>query len=1635
MAFSARSALFNRAAGLASLLLTACVDVGGPPEEGVRASTDAGLLDGGVSTPDAAIVAAPRLPIGTADATVTTIAEFRGTVDASTGRMRIETLEGASVTDPGLRRAQQGLCSLSIVQDGTAGSGPVQTVELVTGDTGLDSACDAAAIGPLFCGDVTIRSFYTYGFSQVFAQVLTLSPATGFGVENGDEVPGASSGLGSWSYGELGAGSAAPANAGARNWVFSRSGGNFTFTGRVVASIVEACDGLDNDCDGLTDEGLGCRTSGQSCFGVADCVAGLACVDDLCALVGCPSGQHLASGTCIGDDRSCAAPNGTGSQRWLGEAWDVCVATGCDAGYHLEGGACLSDQRACIVTGGVGSQVWRAGGWEACSPSTCSAGYQLSLGSCIPAGCGNGLVEVGEACDDGNLIASDGCTAACAVAVCGDGLIRTGVEGCDDGNLLTDVCNYGATSCTVCSATCAVVAGETDFCGDGLLDAAELCDDGNGVDGDGCTSACLCGSGYHVAGSLCVSDFRSCTLPNALAAAETWTGSGFGACTASACEPLYHSEAGLCVSNSRACTLANATVAVQRWDGVGYAVCEATACSSGFTLLAGVCTTASCGNGALEAGETCDDGNQVASDGCTATCAVAACGDGIVRAAVEGCDDGNLLTEACTYGTVSCTVCSASCTSLAGAVSFCGDGLLAPVEVCDDGNLTEGDGCSGSCVCGSNFHLEGGICTNDTQPCALPNGSGLERWNGTGYGGTCNVTACDAGYHISGNSCAANRLSCLLPNALVAEQEWSTATSSYSACVAVSCASTYHLEGGGCATDSRICSVSNGSGIETWNGSGYGLCLPVGCNSGFHAEGGGCEPNTRACASLPVGATAATQSWDSATGSYGACTATACTPAFHAESGSCLSDVRACLPLPANTTSGTQAWSSSSLTWGACSALSCATNFSLSGGQCRPGIVEVGTPNDQYSCALRADGTLQCAGSAYFLGTGSTTDSATPVVVTGITTALHASNGSVNGGPCVALANGSVKCWGGSSASYSSPVGITGITQAVYASGSRTMGCALLRDGTVSCWGSNTYGQLGRTGGDSVTPITVAGVAGATQISVGERAVCALMLDGTVKCWGRVNDLGIGLNTGSLSVAVTVPGVAGATQVSAGVQRQCARIADGHVKCWGNNGPLGTGSGGQSYSAIEVMGVTDAVSVSAGSFICILSSNGTVSCMSTNSVYGELGNGSTAPSYLPTPVSGITNATQIAVGYESACARLADGTAKCWGRNATYGQLGVGGKAYSTTPVTVLGIETAVQIATSTHAACARLADGRVMCWGYASNGATGSGFTCDSSGGDPTTSPTGINTPLAVAGITTAIDVSMAIYHGCAVLADGSVRCWGNGANNQLATGVQPYFNTYCSPAAEVTIPPASQVSTGNLYSCALLRDGTISCWGTGQLGNGASSTAVPPVTVTGITTATQISSFGSNTCALLADGTVRCWGAGQLGNGTSGASSLPVQVTGISTATQVSVGGGHSCARLASGAVQCWGGNGYKQLGDGTTTGRTTPVTVVGISNATSVAAGQRETCVSLADGGAKCWGNNLEGQLGNGTTLSAAAPSTVVGLSSVAAVQTGGYSNCALLSTGSVSCWGLNDNGELGDDSGFAPRLTPRAVVIAP
>lgn len=62
-------------------------------------------------------------------------------------------------------------------------------------------------------------------------------------------------------------------------------------------------------------------------------------------------------------------------------------------------------------------------------------------------GCGNCVVDAGEACDDGNVRGNDACKADCTLNVCGDGAVHGGVEVCDDGGLVPgDGC---AADCTL----------------------------------------------------------------------------------------------------------------------------------------------------------------------------------------------------------------------------------------------------------------------------------------------------------------------------------------------------------------------------------------------------------------------------------------------------------------------------------------------------------------------------------------------------------------------------------------------------------------------------------------------------------------------------------------------------------------------------------------------------------------------------------------------------------------------------------------------------------------------------------------------------------------------------------------------------------------------------------------------------------------------------------------------------------------------------------------------------------------------------------------------------------------------------------------------------------------------------------
>lgn len=119
--------------------------------------------------------------------------------------------------------------------------------------------------------------------------------------------------------------------------------------------------------------------------------------------------------------------------------------------------------------------------------------------------------------------------------------------------------------------------------------------------------------------------------------------------------------------------------------------------------------TSTCGDGAVEGVEVCDDGNLVDGDGCSADClSDETCGNGVVDSVVgEECDDANVSTldgcdDACgTEHGWTCTGAPSAC------ASTCGDGLVASDEECDDDNIFDLDGCNAACVVEAGYECAG----------------------------------------------------------------------------------------------------------------------------------------------------------------------------------------------------------------------------------------------------------------------------------------------------------------------------------------------------------------------------------------------------------------------------------------------------------------------------------------------------------------------------------------------------------------------------------------------------------------------------------------------------------------------------------------------------------------------------------------------------------------------------------------------------------------------------------------------------------------------------------------------------------------------------------------------------------------
>ena len=365
-----------------------------------------------------------------------------------------------------------------------------------------------------------------------------------------------------------------------------------------------------------------------------------------------------------------------------------------------------------------------------------------------------------------------------------------------------------------------------------------------------------------------------------------------------------------------------------------------------------------------------------------------------------------------------------------------------------------------------------------------------------------------------------------------------------------------------------------------------------------------------------------------------------------------------------------------------------------------------------------------------------------------------------------------------------------------------------------------------------------------------------------------------------------------------------------------------------------------------GAHSCALLPDGTLSCWGYNE-FGQLGNGTTVDTSTAVAVAGITGATAVSAGHHHTCALLGDGTVRCWGANQ-FGQLGDGTATTDTTPVPVAvgGITTAVAVTTGAYHACALLADGTVRCWGYNEFGQLGNGATASSS------------TPVTVAGLAAPTVVTAGAYHTCALLADGAIRCWGRNDYGQLGDGNTPDSP---SPVGVSGLDPAAAVTAGGFHTCALLPDRSVRCWGQnifGQLGDGSSITFLVSAEVLGLTP--------------LYSSTIP----------PGSHSRTPVKVSGIGTATAVTAGGFHTCASLSDGSTKCWGENDYGQLGDGRNSNSSTPVGVTGLDPSAAVSAGAWHTCALLPDRSVGCWGRNFAGQLGNGTVSNSSTPVAVTG-----------------------------------------------------
>ena len=741
------------------------------------------------------------------------------------------------------------------------------------------------------------------------------------------------------------------------------------------------------------------------------------------------------------------------------------------------------------------------------------------------------------------------------------------------------------------------------------------------------------------------------------------------------------------------------------------------------------------------------------------------------------------------------------------------------------------------------------------------------------------------------------------------------------------------------------------------------------------------------------------------------------------------------------------------------------------------GAVSVGAGVD-VACVRINDGTVRCLGHN---GNGQLGDgtlggppSPTPVTVVGVSNAIGQTTGIYHS--CAIVSGGTVQCWGSNTLgqlgdgtyTYSgSAVTASELSSVVQVATGRFHTCGVLADGGVRCWGSNSMGQLGTANIDPApAPITVLPADPTppvltlpADITVAATSVAGAPVTFTATAMDEVSGVRPVTCTPSSGSVFAIGGhwVACTTTNAHGFQvtERFTVTVTPFVPPVDTTPPVLslpadiTVVASSAAGAVVTFTATAFDAVSGTRPVTCTPASGTVFSVGATTVNcsasDEAGNNATGsfsvtvtpfvpPVDTETPVLSLpaditvvaSSAAGAVVTFAATAFDAVSGTraVTCTPTSGSVFAVGstdvecsatdeAGNTAVGNFLVTVGAFLPATGITAGLNHTCTIQGTGTVQCWGDNSYGQLGDGTTNDSI------------TPVEVTGITNAVDISAGASDStCAVLADGTSRCWGRNDYGQLGTGSTGAF--VVAPTEMVGVSTATRVSVGEKQTCVILAAGDVRCSGynnLGQLGNGTMFDSPVPLPVIGITTAVSIDIGQQHTCAVLADEALTCWGL--IHNGAAGIppllSNTPHYVGG--SYLSVSAGNGVTCA-LGHGLItdiECWGRNDTGQLGNGTFDYSLTPTAVFGLTPVASHSTGLRHTCVATTLGTAYCWGAALFMTLGAGEDVTDTSLAVQVeGLSTVASVASGGDHSCALLVGGEVRCWGRNDEGQLGDGS---------------